>query len=61
MTHMIIDDNGVLWSSSSSDSLEEGTAIIQAVESGKKKGYKDAIGEEWEGDLVLVEEVARTR
>ena len=61
MTYMILDDNGVLWSSSSSDALEEGTAIIEAVEAGKKKGYKDAIGDSWTGDLVLVQEVARTR
>lgn len=39
-TYMILDGNRVLWSSSSGDALEEGTAIIEAVEAGKKKGYK---------------------
>lgn len=59
--HMIIDDTGVLWSSDAYDAHEEGSAILGAVEAGKKKSYKDAIGEEWTGDLVLVQELYRTR
>lgn len=59
--HMIMDDNGVIWSSSSDDAFEEGSAIMKAVEDGKKKGYKDAIGDTWTGDLVFVQELGRTR
>jgi len=61
MTIMIIDDNGVIWSSSSADAEEEGRSIMEAVESGKKKAYEDAIGASWTGDLLLVQELARTR
>ena len=59
--HLIIDNNGVLWSSDSYDAFEEGSKIIAAVENGKPKKYKDHIGTTWTGDLVLVKEIARTR
>lgn len=59
--YMIIDDNGVLWASDSYDALEEGSAILGAVNSGNEEGFKDALGESWNGDLVLVMELARTR
>ena len=59
--HMIIDDNGVLWSSDSYDAAEEGAAIMSAVDEGKKKKYEPHIGTTWAGDLVFVQEIARTR
>lgn len=58
--YMIIDNRGVLWSSDSYDALEEGSAIMGAVSAGDEDGYKDALGESWSGDLVLVMELART-
>lgn len=59
--HMIIDDKGVLWSSDDYDAFETGSAILAAVDASKKKGYVEQIGETWNGDLVLVKELARTR
>ena len=59
--HLIIDDNGLIWSSDEYDSFEEGSRILAAVEAGDSAGYKDEIGTEWSGDLVLVRELQRTR
>jgi hypothetical protein len=59
--HMIIDDKGVVWSSDEYDAFEEGSALIAAVTDGDIERYKDALGETWTGDLVLVKELARTR
>jgi hypothetical protein len=58
---MIIDDKGVIWEESGPDAREKGLSIVHAVEQGQKKGYKDAIGDSWTGDLVLVEQLARIR
>lgn len=60
-TYMIIDDNGVIWSSDSYDAFEEGSALMAAVANGKKKKYKNQLGEKWSGDLVFVQELSRTR
>ncbi|MBC8737106.1 hypothetical protein F6X40_09825 [Paraburkholderia sp. UCT31] len=59
----ITDDTGVLWSSEASDAKLNALEIVHAAEQGNKKGYVDAIGESWTGDLVLVqhEELARVR
>lgn len=59
--HMIIDDTGVLWSSDAYDAFEEGSSIMAAVDEGKKKKYESHVGLHWTGDLVLVQELARTR
>lgn len=59
---MIIDDKGVLWSDDSYDAFETGSEIMAAVENGnKKKLVKENLGDSWTGDLVLVQEVFRTR
>lgn len=59
--YMIMDDTGVLWSSGSPDAFEEGSAIMTAVDAGKQKLYVPHISAAWTGDLVFVEELARTR
>jgi len=59
--YMIIDDTGVLWSSDAYDAHEEGSAILGAVDAGTPDGYREALGEAWKGDLVLVQELYRTR
>lgn len=59
--HMIIDDQGVLWSDDSLGAFETGSAIMAAVDAGKPAQYANEIGESWHGDLVLVQELARTR
>lgn len=59
---MIIDNNGVIWSSSSPDADEQGLDLINAVENCCKKQFvRKHLGDSWEGDLVLVKEIARTR
>jgi len=60
---MIYDDNGLLWSSSDPAAYATGLAILNAVENGRASSniVKDNIGDQWTGDLVLVQELARTR
>ena len=59
---LIIDNDGVIWSSSAPDAEEEGQALIDAVENGCKKQFvRKHLGDSWAGDLVLVKEIARTR
>jgi len=58
---MILDNNGVIWEEAGPDAREKGLGIVHAAEQGDKKGYADAIGDSWTGDLVLVEELARVR
>jgi len=60
-THMIVDDNGVLWSSDEYDSFEEGARIMGAVDAEDADVYVPAIGSRWTGDLVFVKELSRTR
>lgn len=59
--HMIIDDTGVLWSDDADDAFATSTAILAEVNRGFVDGYVEHIGETWNGDLVLVKELARTR
>jgi hypothetical protein len=51
----------VLWSDDSYDAFETGSAIMATVDKGNATGYADKIGSTWTGDLVLVQEIARTR
>lgn len=58
--YMIIDRTGVLWRSEGARGLKKGIAILDAVEAENKKGYLDALGTSWDGDLVLVQEIRRS-
>ena len=60
--YMIIDDKGVVWSDNGYDACETGSNLIAAVEGGYKKQFvKKHLGDSWTGDLVLVQEISRTR
>lgn len=59
--YMISDDTGVLWSSDEYDAHETGSAIMGAVDQGRPEDYRQEIGESWQGDLVLAQELYRTR
>lgn len=59
---LIIDSKGVIWSSSSPDAEKQGRALMEAVQLGCKKQFvRKHLGDSWDGDLVLVKELARTR
>lgn len=57
--YMIVAGNGILWESNRWDAYEEGTSILNAVQEGNVKGYIEHIGQEWQGELAFVKELAR--
>lgn len=59
--HIIMDDNKTIWSSDEYDAFEHGSSIMAAVDAGDPEGYREFIGENWDGDLVFVQELSRTR
>jgi len=60
--YMISDNKGVLWSDDGYDARETGAELMAAVENGYKKLFvKKYLGDSWTGDLVLVQEISRTR
>ena len=56
-----MDDKGVIWSSDAPNAHDEGVDIMTAVDAGKTKIYEPVLDKSWEGDLVFVQELSRTR
>ncbi len=54
---MIIDDNGVVFSGSYEEMME----IMYIIEQGLEDEDKRTENLDWEGDLVHVKEISRTR
>ena len=59
--YSIMDDKGVIWSSDAPNAHDEGVDIMTAVDAGKTKIYEPVLDKSWEGDLVFVQELSRTR
>jgi hypothetical protein len=47
--YTIIDRTGVLWRSEGARGLSKGIAILDAVDAGNEKGYRNELGMSWDG------------